>query len=113
MRLAAANIRKRRRIESHKIGWRVVGRSWVAVGEDMACGTRWTRVIPCGRSIRNMRMCRQLGNRERVRLLAAALAQCVPAANMDRRAAPQVGQREVDASISAERGAEQREQRLV
>src|SRR3954451_9723786 len=48
-----------------------------------------------------------------MRLLAAALAQDVAAADMDRRPAAQVGQTEVDAPVAAEGGAEQREQRLV
>ena len=48
-----------------------------------------------------------------MRLLAAALAERVATADMDRRSAPKVGQREVHPAVAAERRAEQREQRLV
>ena len=66
-----------------------------------------------GRGVRDMVMLRQLGDRERVRLLAAALAEGVPAADVDRRAASKVGQGEVDPAVAAERRSQQREQRLV
>ena len=64
-------------------------------------------------ALRDVRVRRQLGDRQRVRLLAAALAERVAAADVDRRAAAQVGQREVDPAVAAEGRAEQREQRLV
>ena len=60
-----------------------------------------------------MRVLRHFRNRKRVRLLAAFLAQRVTAADVDRRAAAQVGQREIDSSIAAKGRAQQREQRLV
>jgi hypothetical protein len=55
----------------------------------------------------------QLGDRQGVRLLAAALSQRVTAADVDRRPAPQVGEREVDPPVPAERRAQEREERLV
>jgi hypothetical protein len=42
-----------------------------------------------------------------MRLLAAALAQRVPAADVDRRAAAQIGQREIDAAVAAKGRAQQ------
>jgi hypothetical protein len=56
---------------------------------------------------------RQFGNRERVRLLAASLAESVTTTYMDRRARAQVGQREVHASIAAVGRAEQTKERLI
>src|SRR3954470_22530345 len=56
---------------------------------------------------------RYFSDGQRMRLLAAALAERMAAADMDRRAAAQVGKTKVDAPVAAEVGAEQREQRLV
>src|SRR5690606_41509302 len=48
-------------------------------------------------------MRRQFGDRQRVRLFAAALAQGVTRTDMDRRAPAQVGQGEIDSSVAPER----------
>jgi hypothetical protein len=56
---------------------------------------------------------RHFGDAERVRRLAAALAERVAAADVDRGARPQVREREVHPSISPESGSEKGEQRLV
>jgi hypothetical protein len=45
------------------------------------------------------------GNRERVRLLAATFAQRVPAANVERRPATQIGQCKIDTPVAAKGGA--------
>src|SRR6266496_2523265 len=48
-----------------------------------------------------------------MRLLATFLAQRVPATDMNRHPATKIGQGEIHAPITAERGTEQTEQRLV
>ena len=53
------------------------------------------------------------GNRQRVRLLAAALAQRVAAADVYRHAPAQVREREIHPPVAAEGRPQQREQRLV
>ena len=68
-------------------------------GRDVAVGAR-RRCIDVG-------VRRELRDRQRVRLLAAPLAQGVAAADVDRRAAPQVRQREGGPAVAAEGGAEQ------
>ena len=60
-----------------------------------------------------MRVRREFSDRQGVRLLAAALAQGVPAAYVDRGARAQIGEREVDPPIAAKGRAQQREERLV
>jgi hypothetical protein len=63
--------------------------------------------------VRGVGVSRQFGDRQRVRLLAAAFAERMSAADVDRRSTPQIGQSEVGASIATETRAEQRKQRLV
>src|SRR4051794_29653620 len=60
-----------------------------------------------------MCMSRGFGDRQRVRLLASYLAECVAATHVDWRPALEVRQGEVHPSVAAERRAQQREQRLV
>ena len=63
------------------------------------------RVTGRGRRLQHMGVGRQLRDAQRVRLLAASLAQRVAAADVDRHAAAQVGQREVHPPVAAERRA--------
>src|SRR5687768_822991 len=60
-----------------------------------------------------MNMRRQFRDRNGVRLLAALLTEGMPAADVDRGSSALVGQREVHAAVTAERRAEEREERLV
>jgi cyanophycinase-like exopeptidase len=65
------------------------------------------------RFLSGVRVRRHFGDRQRMRLLAAAFSQRMAAADVDRRASAQVGQREVAAPVAAEGRAQQREQGLV
>src|SRR5437588_11261334 len=58
-------------------------------------------------------MRRQLGDRERMRLLASSLAERVTTAHVNRRTSLQVWQPEVNAPIAAVGCAEQTEERLI
>src|ERR1044071_8018029 len=60
-----------------------------------------------------MRVGGQLGDAQRVRLLASPLSQSVSAADVNRRATPQVRKREVHPTIAVKGRTQQREQRLV
>ena len=80
--------------------------------QQRAGGHRWCWRCRVG-AVADVRVGGQLGDRERVRLLAAPLAQRVAAAHVDRRPAPQVGQGEVHPAVAAEGRTQQREERLV
>ena len=56
---------------------------------------------------------RDFGDAQGVSLFTTSFAQCVSAAHMNWSATAQVGEREIDPAIAAERGAEQRKKRLV
>src|SRR2546430_4947511 len=58
-------------------------------------------------------VCRQFGNRKRVRLLAATFPQRVTLAHVNRRSRLKVGQPKVSAPIATVSSTQQREQRLV
>src|SRR5687768_7371655 len=60
-----------------------------------------------------MEMCWQFGDGKGVRLLAGSFAERVAAADVDRRSAPKIGQREVHPSVATEGRAEERKERLV
>src|SRR4051812_29021164 len=109
MRLASTNVRDCCRMQRRQI----LGRRMkiVCAGKHIVSGNRRIRVILGG--IENMCMCRNLGNRERVSLFAPPLAQCMAAADVNRRSPAKIRESESGLPIAAERCAQKREQRLI
>src|ERR1019366_1849436 len=66
-----------------------------------------------GRAVEHVRMRRNLGDRERVPLLAASLAEGMAATHVNGHITLQVRKAEIDPAVPTVRGAQEREKRLI
>ncbi len=112
MRLASPVVGERARAHRGEAGRVAVGLR-KRTGQEVAGGDGDIRVVRLRRRACRVHVRGQLANRQRVRLLPAALPQRVPASPMDRHATPKIGQREIHPSVAAVGRPQQREQRLV